>query len=58
MDQIFFANIVASTAKQFGVDWPHFISQVISFGIVAFLLVRFPYRPILLVLEERRNRIA
>ncbi|MCF7764636.1 MAG: F0F1 ATP synthase subunit B [Verrucomicrobia bacterium] len=58
MEPVFFANIVASTAKQFGVDAPHFISQVISFGIVAFLLQRFAYKPILKVLEERRERIA
>ncbi|MBM3836469.1 MAG: F0F1 ATP synthase subunit B [Verrucomicrobia bacterium] len=59
MDPYFFAaGIIADTAKQFGVDWPHFISQVISFGIVAFLLHRFAYKPILQVLEERRQRIA
>lgn len=58
MNQVFFAGIVSSTAEQFGVDAPHFISQVISFCIVAFLLHRFAYKPILQVLEERRNRIA
>ena len=41
-----------------GVDWPHFIAQVISFAIVALLLQRFAYKPILNVLEERRQRIA
>jgi F-type H+-transporting ATPase subunit b len=46
------------TAHTFGVGWPHFISQVISFGIVAFLLQRFAYKPILEVLEQRRQRIA
>jgi len=51
-------GIVAETAKAFGVDGPHLISQIINFCIVAFLLHRFAYRPILRVLEERRNRIA
>ena len=46
------------TAKQFGWNLPHFIAQVISFSIVAFLLHRFAYKPILQVLEERRQRIA
>jgi len=46
------------TAQTFGVDWPHFISQVISFVIVAVLLQRFAYKPILQVLEQRRQRIA
>jgi len=34
-----------------------FLSQVISFCIVAFLLQRFAYKPILAVLEERRRKI-
>jgi F-type H+-transporting ATPase subunit b len=40
------------------VDAPHFFAQVISFLIVAALLYRFAYQPILTVLEERRQRIA
>lgn len=51
-------GIITNTAAQFGVTWPLFISQVISFSIVAFLLHRFAYKPILKVLEERRQRIA
>lgn len=35
-----------------------FISQCISFAIVAFLLHRFAYKPVLKVLEERREKIA
>jgi F-type H+-transporting ATPase subunit b len=58
MTSIFFAGIVGETAKSFGVDWPHFIAQVISFGIVAFLLHRFAYKPVLDMLEQRRQRIA
>src|SRR5580692_7899142 len=46
------------TAEKFGLDWPHFIAQVISFSLVAFLLVKFAYKPILTVLAERRQRIA
>ena len=38
-------------------DWPHFIAQCISFAIVAFLLHRYAYKPILAVLEERKKRI-
>src|SRR5437899_11913276 len=34
-----------------------FFSQVVSFAIVAFLLQRFAYKPILAVLEERRRQI-
>lgn len=51
------ASIISDTAEQFGVDWPHFIAQCVSFAIVLFLLHRFAYKPILQVLEERRQRI-
>jgi F-type H+-transporting ATPase subunit b len=46
------------TAETFGFDWKIFFSQVISFVIVAMVLRRFAYKPILAVLEERRQRIA
>ncbi|WCJ61175.1 F0F1 ATP synthase subunit B [Fontisphaera persica] len=46
------------TALTFGLDWPHFIAQCISFAIVAFLLHRFAYKPVLKMLEERKQRIA
>jgi len=62
---ILFANIgsdlaetAQKTAQQFGWDLPHFIAQVVSFLIVAGLLYKFAYQPILAVLEERRRRIA
>lgn len=65
MQPVFIASIgsdLSSTAsdiaQRFGLDWPHFIAQCISFGIVAFALYKFAYQPILSVLEERRQRIA
>ena len=45
------------TATRFGVDWSHFIAQCISFAIVAFLLHRYAYKPVLTVLAERKQRI-
>jgi F-type H+-transporting ATPase subunit b len=66
MSELFFLAGVGSdlvemgkqTADTFGVDTAHFVSQVISFVIVAILLQRFAYKPILQVLEQRRQRIA
>jgi ATP synthase, F0 subunit b len=49
---------VKETAETFGWNPWLFFSQVISFTIVALLLRRFAYKPILAVLEERRQRIA
>src|SRR5687768_6429750 len=51
-------GMIASTARAFGFNVPLFISQVISFLIVAFLLHRFAYKPVLKVLEQRRQEIA
>jgi F-type H+-transporting ATPase subunit b len=42
----------------FGVDWPHLLAQIASFCIVCFLLYRFAYRPVLKMLEARREQIA
>jgi F-type H+-transporting ATPase subunit b len=51
-------EMVRSTGEAFGFNTSLFISQVISFLIVAFLLHRFAYKPILKVLEARRQEIA
>jgi F-type H+-transporting ATPase subunit b len=61
--QILFAagglvELAQKTGETFGFQKQLFISQVISFCIVAFLLHRFAYKPILKVLEERRKKIA
>ena len=45
------------TAVRFGVDLPHFAAQCVSFAIVAFVLQRYAYKPILAVLDERKKRI-
>ena len=46
------------TAETFGWNPWLFFSQVISFTIVALLLRRFAYKPVLKILEERREQIA
>jgi F-type H+-transporting ATPase subunit b len=45
-------------ANTFGVDWPHLLSQTISFGIVCAVLYVLAYKPILRMLETRRQQIA
>jgi F-type H+-transporting ATPase subunit b len=49
---------IQELARTFGVDWTHLIAQIISFGIVCVLLQRFAYKPVLQMLEERRQQIA
>ncbi len=43
--------------KNFGVNWPFFIAQLVNFAILFFLLKRFLYKPILDMLEKRRVEI-
>ena len=52
-----FGDMVRDTADTFGWNPWLFLSQVVSFCIVALLLKRFAYKPILAVLEDRRHRI-
>jgi len=52
-----FTDMLRDTAETFGWNPWLFLSQVISFAIVALLLRRFAYKPILAILEERRRRI-
>src|SRR5450432_625698 len=52
------ADTARDTAEAFGWNLKLFFSQVISFVIVAVLLRQFAYKPILKVLEERRQQIA
>jgi F-type H+-transporting ATPase subunit b len=49
---------IQEIAHTFGVDWPHLVAQIISFSIVCILLQRFAYKPVLKMLDERREQIA
>jgi|SRR5437016_4467016 len=49
---------IEQIARTFGVDWPHLVSQIISFSIVCGLLYLFAYKPILKMLAQRRELIA
>jgi F-type H+-transporting ATPase subunit b len=49
---------VAEIARTFGVSWPHLTAQVISFGIVCAILYLLAYKPVLRMLDERRQQIA
>ncbi len=42
----------------FGLNWPQLLAQIASFCIVCLILYRFAYRPVLKMLEVRRQQIA
>src|SRR5205823_12908180 len=52
-----FIDMLRDTAETFGWNRKLFLAQVVSFCIVALLLRRFAYKPILAVLEDRRRKI-
>jgi F-type H+-transporting ATPase subunit b len=49
---------VEQIARTFGVAWPHLIAQTLSFTVVCGLLYWLAYRPILEMLEQRRQQIS
>jgi len=53
-----FMHSVTAVGEQFGATWPQFLSNCISFLIVCFLLQKFAYKPIVTMLEARRDKIA
>jgi F-type H+-transporting ATPase subunit b len=50
-------RVARDVGETFGFDSRLFFAQVISFSIVAFLLSRFAFKPLLKVLDERRRMI-
>lgn len=42
---------------QLGINWMLLIAQIVNFTILAFVLTKFIYKPIMKLLEERKNRV-
>jgi F-type H+-transporting ATPase subunit b len=51
-------DMIKAVGEQFGFAWPLFLSNFFSFLIVCFLLQKFAYKPVVTMLEERREKIA
>ena len=49
---------IEQIAATFGVDWTHLGAQIVSFSIVCGVLYVLAYKPILRMLEARRQQIA
>ncbi len=48
---------VTQITDAFGVNWPSFLAQVASFVIVAWVLWRFAFKPVLATINERQRTI-
>jgi F-type H+-transporting ATPase subunit b len=51
------AGGITKIIHDFGIDWPNLTAQIISFCVVAFLLWKFAFKPILATLDSRQKKI-
>lgn len=51
------ANPLEKIKDTFGLHWSLFLSQLVAFLVVCFLLKKFAYGPVMEMLEQRRQRI-
>lgn len=51
------ASGISKLFFDFGISWPFFIAQAINFSIVAFVLWRFAFKPVLANIEARQKTI-
>jgi F-type H+-transporting ATPase subunit b len=49
---------MGDTIRTLGLDWAKLTAQLVNFSIVMFVLWRFAYKPILAMLDQRREKIA
>jgi F-type H+-transporting ATPase subunit b len=49
---------IAKITQDFGISIPNIAAQMLSFAVVAFVLWRFGFKPVLVTLEERNKKIA
>jgi len=52
------AGKIEQLASTFGVDWVHLGAQIVSFSLVCAVLYALAYKPIMRLLEARREQIA
>jgi len=52
------ATGITKILTDFGISWPFLVAQMLNFSIVAFILWRFAFKPVLATLDERQRKIA
>jgi len=51
-------NPLVKIVKEFKVNWPFFIAQLVNFILVIIVLKKFAFGPVIAMLEQRKKRIA
>ena len=52
------ATGITKIFQNFGISWPFFLAQVLNFSVVAFILWKFAFKPVIATLDERQQKIA
>ena len=52
------ASGITKITQDFGISWPFLLAQVLNFSVVAFILWKFAFKPVLATLDERQQKIA
>jgi len=52
------ASGLTKITADFGIDLPFIVAQAVNFLIVAFLLWKFAFKPVMATIEERQTKIA
>jgi F-type H+-transporting ATPase subunit b len=52
------ASGITKILTDFGIDVPLFLAQAVNFAIVAFLLWKLAFKPVLATMDERQKKIA
>jgi F-type H+-transporting ATPase subunit b len=51
-------NAITKITHDFGINVPGILAQMLSFAIVAYVLWRFAFKPVMATLDERQKKIA
>jgi F-type H+-transporting ATPase subunit b len=52
------AGGITKIAQDFGISVPFILAQILNFSVVAFILWKFAFKPVLATLDERQKKIA
>ncbi len=51
-------NALVKITQEFGINLPNILAQMVSFGVVAYVLWKFAFKPVMATLDERQKKIA
>ena len=52
------ASGITKITQDFGISVPFILAQILNFSVVAFILWKFAFKPVLATLDERQQKIA